>query len=111
MPLSIFRNYRKTFEITDADQTLSNSWCGRYGYCELSVDRDFTLDLSMINIADFEIDIRNSADSLGAITILISGGTLDVSGDLGVVIPAGGIAELKRRGNSTVVDLYGYIEA
>lgn len=111
MPLTIFNNTRQTFLIPDNDQTINSFWVGKYGYCTPTVDRDFTLDLSTINNVDFEIDIRIDADALAGVNILITGGTLNVSGDLGTFIPAGGIAELKRRGNSTVIDMYGYITA
>lgn len=112
MPLSLFKiPPRETFQISNASQDITAAWVGKYGYCTLTADRTFTLDLNDISTANFEIDIRVSADSTGAAIIAIQNGTIDVNDTLGLVIPPGGVGELKRRGSSSVVDFYGFIEA
>jgi hypothetical protein len=111
MPLSIFRvPPRETFQISNASQDITPFWVGKYGYMSPTIDRTLTLDLADISAENFEIDIRVDANAAATATVIIVGGTLNVTSDLGPTIPPGGIAELKRRGNSTVVDMYGYIE-
>lgn len=110
MPLTTFSTVRPTFEGPDSDITIDGYFVGKYCYVELSANVDWTLAASLITTPNAEIDIRNDPDSIGAITIDVIDGTIKVSGDLGLVIPAGGIGELKRRGSSNVWDFYGYIE-
>lgn len=96
---------------TGATGTIPASWVGVYNRVTAASNINLTLSASTTSIPSAEIIIRNPATSTGRISILASGVTIDVSGDLGLVIPAGGIGELKRVGNSTTWDFYGYIES
>ena len=114
MPLSIFSTVRPTFQGPDSAITINQVFVGKYCYVELTGDVTWTLANSLITTPNAEIDIRNDADSLGIISIEAfvepNGAVINVSGDLGLDIPAGGIGELKRRGSSNVYDFYGYVE-
>ena len=112
MPLTRFSFLRPTVQGSDADQNITSNFSNKYYYYDITADRTFTLTTANISQRDFETDIRNSADSTNSIIIAEGASTsINVNGDLGLVIPPGGIGELKRRGNSTVFDFYGYIEA
>ena len=114
MPFGTFgpsNNFRKTEEGLIANQLIGESFAGKYVY--YTTDSPIQLTLSEnVTSTDAEIDFRNSADSTEVITIAsVPNVTINVNSDLGLVIPIGGIGELKRRGSSNTWDFYGYIEA
>lgn len=96
---------------TGATGNLSSTWVNVYNRVTTSSAINLSLLSDTTNISNAEIIIRNPSTSTDAITIIASGVTIDVSGDLGLIIPPGGIGELKRVGSSTTWDFYGYIEA
>lgn len=102
---------RATAFRTDSNQDIVNSFHDKFNVFTVAMDRELTLDLSLISETNFECDIRNSATSGGVLTIIDSAGLIDVSDDLGLVIPAGGVGELKRREGTDIFDFYGFIEA
>lgn len=96
---------------TGATGNITSTWVNVYNRVTTSGAVNLTLLSTTTNVANAEIIIRNPSTSTDAITIIASGVTINVSSDLGLVIPPGGIGELKRVGNSTTWDFYGYIEA
>ncbi len=100
-----------TISLPASDIDLNQYYVGKYGYVITSVDIQYVIDFNNISSVDASIVIRNDATSLGRILINIyEGGVINVNNDLGQYIPAGGVAEIKRRGGTNVFDLYGYIE-
>lgn len=92
----------------EGSRNFNSADIGFYNRIETTAPMTLTLD-SNVSFPQFcEIIIRNPATSTDNITIAASGFTIDVSGDLGLVIPPGGIGELKRVDNS-IWDFYGYI--
>jgi hypothetical protein len=94
-------------------QAITNDWVGKFNMIEATTATSLTLSAATTLTANAEIIIRNYYGSSQPITIVAGSGILgiDVSPDLGLVIPIGGIGELKRYGSSNVWAFYGYIEA
>lgn len=94
----------------DADIVIPQLWVGTYRWVSATADRTYTVSPALAGMY-ITIDIRNDPDATGNIVLVPGAGVdLRVSGDLGLIIPPGGVGELKRRGNSLVYDFYGYIE-
>jgi hypothetical protein len=94
-------------------QTMVNDWVGKYNLIEATTTTVLTLTAATTFTANAEIIIRNYYASTQPVSILAGSGivAIDVSPDLGLVIPIGGIGELKRLGSSNIWSFYGYIEA
>ena len=111
MPLSIFRNTTLTVTRPDESVTIPNAWQNVFNQITTTDARTLTLNSSVSFTSNSEIIVRNSSASSDAITIALAGDfTADVSADLGLIIPVGGIGQLKRIGASNVWNFYGYIE-
>lgn len=96
---------------SEGNATFDSSFVSVYNRYANTAPMTLTLD-SSINFPDnAEIIIRNAASSSDDITLAANGFTIDVSADLGLLIPPGGIAELKRVNGTTTWDLYGFIAA
>lgn len=96
----------------EGSQNLTGAFVGKYNVFENTAAMTLTLLTSTTSAGNAEIIIRNYFDSSDNITIDGGAGiTFDVSGDLGLVIPPGGIGELKRLGGLNVWSFYGFIEA
>ena len=112
MPISIFRTIIQVVERDESLTSISAAWQNVYNRIENTAAVSLELNSSVNFSNNAEIIIRNSADSLDTITITEGGSvSINVSADLGLVIPIGGIGQLKRIGNTNTWDFYGYIEA
>lgn len=111
MPITTYGNSIPVAFRNSVSQTIPSGWMGRFNFLEPQSAINLTLSSLTAFSRDAEIIIRNAATSLAPITIVDSGTIIDVSGDLGLVIPAGGIGELKRIGASNIWSFYGYIES
>lgn len=94
-----------------AARDLALSDVGLFQVFETTAARILTLRSTVPWIGNSEIIIRNYFGSLADIEIQGSGITFDVSGDLGLFIPPGGIGELKRLGSSNTWSFFGYISS
>ena len=97
----------------EGSQNLTGAFVGKYNVFENTAAMDLTLLGTTTSAGNAEIIIRNFYTSTDAITIVQGAGIadIDVSGDLGLVIPPGGIGELKRLGSLNIWSFYGFIEA
>lgn len=93
----------------EGNQTIPSAWQSRFNFIENTGAMNLTVSNTTRFTGNAEIIIRNSSTSVGDITIVDDNVTIDVSGDLGLTIPPGGIGELKRLGGSTVFSFYGFI--
>jgi hypothetical protein len=112
MPLTLFRTITQIIERDESSTAILSTWQNLYNRIENTAAVSLELNSDVAFSKNAEIIIRNSADSLDAITITEGGNaSINVSPDLGLVIPIGGIGQLKRIGNTDAWDFYGYIEA
>lgn len=113
MPLTYPHGFVTTVVRSTGSQTMGNDWVGKYNLIEATTTTVLTLTAATTLMANAEIIIRNYYASTQPISILAGSGivAIDVSPDLGLVIPIGGIGELKRLGSSNIWSFYGYIEA
>lgn len=111
MSITQFTSSIKTVVRSEGNATIPSTWQGRFNWIENTAAMVLTLSTATNLFGDFEIIIRNSYLSTDIITLAMDGYTADVSSDLGLSIPPGGIVELKRIGSSTTVSVYGYIAA
>jgi hypothetical protein len=102
--------YIPVVERDEGSGVMSLDWAGVFNYIKNTAPMDLTLSSAVGFSSYAEIVIRNAADSTDSIQLLFSGYVDDVSGDLGVLVPPGGIAELKLLGFGGKVSLYGYLE-
>lgn len=114
MPLTYPRNNIIPVVIRpEGDQEFTYDWLGKFNLIETTAPMDLTLNANLTTQQNAEIIIRNYYNSTDNITIVqgLDITAIDVSGDLGLVIPPGGIGELKRIGGANAWSFYGYIEA
>lgn len=112
MPLNVFRALISTVERDESSASIASAWQGVYNRIENTSAMSLELDTDTGFAANAEVIIRNSDASTDTITITTGGTTnINVSPDLGLVIPVGGIGQLKRIGATDEWDFYGYIEA
>ena len=97
----------------EGDQNFTFDWLNKFNLIETTAPMNLTLNANVTSIQNAEIIIRNYYNSTDNITIVQGNeiDAIDVSGDLGLVIPPGGIGELKRIGGANAWSFYGYIEA
>lgn len=94
-----------------ANRDLALTDVGIFQVFTVTEARILTLKSTVAWINSSEIIIRNYFGSLADIEIQQSGITFDVSSELGLFIPPGGIGELKRLGSSTTWSFFGYISS
>lgn len=116
MPLFLFRQSFPVIETqasVEGSRDLIESDCQKFNYFANTGAMDLTLTSATTATANAEIIIRNTVYSTDPVNIVAGAGItdIDVSGDLGLVIPAGGVGQLKRYGSSNTWAFYGYIEA
>jgi hypothetical protein len=97
---------------TGATGDISASWVGVYNRVTCAAPVTMTLTTATTTLPNAEIIIRNPESGTAELIVAPGAGiTIDVSSDLGLVVPPGGIGELKRVGLTDTWDFYGYIEA
>ena len=110
MPLTTFNNLIQTVTRDDSASNINPTWAGLFNQLTVTEDKTLNFDGVGFNTND-EVIIRNSSASTGAITVNPAGSaSIDVSSDLGLVVPVGGIGQLKRIGASDTWAFYGFIE-
>lgn len=108
----IMQQFIQSVNRVGATGSFDATWIGKFNRVACAVPVSMTLSSQLVTLPDAEIIIRNpAATSVESLTLVAGGVTLNVSGDLGLVIPPGGVGELKRDGATNVWDFYGYIEA
>lgn len=111
MALTAFRNNLKTVVRTEGNQTIQTSWQNVYNFIENTAPMNISLESTINFSGDSSVIVRNSSSSTDNVSLVGDGTiTIDVSNNLGLEIPPGGIGELKRLGASNVWSFYGYIE-
>lgn len=112
MPIFRTTTVTPTLSLADESIDLTQYHVGKYCYINVTAQRVLVINPALISSVDASIVIRVDANSPAAVLINIyEGGFINVNNNLGQYIPAGGVAEIKRRGGSNVFDLYGYIES
>jgi len=111
MSITNFQTFIPSLYHDEGDQAILFNWQGKFNWFENTAPMSVTLSNTINFSGNSEIIIRNLNTSTDNITVVFSGFTPDVSADLGLIIPPGGIGELKRIGASTVWSFYGYISA
>lgn len=110
MPFSVSNPFVRAVIGAEGSRDFTAKDVYKYTWIENTAAMTLTLTNNAQYSVDSEIIVRNSPDSAEPIVIAATGITINVSGDLGLNIPAGGIAELKKLPNGEW-DLYGFIAA
>lgn len=111
MPLTVYQTYIPYVSRAEGTYNIPNTWQSNFNVITNTAAMTLTLTNTITFSGNAEIIIRNYFTSTDDITIAASGFTIDVSGDLGLLIPPGGIGELKRLGGSSVWSFYGFINS
>lgn len=110
MPLVYPDDYRLKI-LPDASGVLTQNNASRFNLISCTEEtRVLTLSSSFVFHANCSIVIRNDSASIYPVNIEFDGFIADVSPELGLAIPPGGIVELKKLGTSNVWSVYGYIQ-
>lgn len=96
----------------DSDRDLDEDCLNKFCVLRLTSDRVYTLTAGVAEPGNYYI-FRNSSSSAGTCTLVAGTNTdIDVSADLGLIIPAGGIAELYYHDDNAGTErwhMFGYI--